>query len=143
MAQANAPVQINRSVVEQLMVDAMLLADEAESYFAGEDPEGGLSVDQHVELACEAFRTVAILKGLVERLGQPALPADLEPLSPIPDSLDAAELPPKGRAILAATRALHERVRDFEARRSALTQFGVTASPARLLQDRLAASIAR
>lgn len=138
------PVRINRSVLEQLAIDAMLLADEADSYFSGEeDPAcAELPLEQQVEFACEAFRTTALLKQLVERLSRPEVAGSAPPLAEAnaPDSLELMQLPPKARAIVAATRALHARVRELEFQRIAAATAPV-ASPARQLQAHLAASL--
>lgn len=143
MVSANDPVRIDRSAIEQLMIDAMLLADEAESYFADEDPAcAELPAEVQVEFACEAFRTTSLLKQLIDRLAKPELvgaahalcqPAEL-------DMRDFARLPPKARAIVAATRALYERVRELEGQRAAVTA-DPPPSPAKQLQDRLKAQL--
>jgi len=144
MVSAMEPVRINRSVLEQLAIDAMLLADEAESYFGGEeDPAcATLPVELQVEFACEAFRTTALLKQLVDRLSRPELVGASPPLAEpgAPDSLELQKLPPRARAIVAATRALHARVRDLEFQRLAAAASPLP-SPARQLQAHLVASL--
>lgn len=144
MVNANDPVRIDRSVIEQLTIDAMLLADEAESYFGGEDDlaSAELSPDLQVEFACEAFRTTTLLKQLVDRLAKPELasrsPTLREPAEP--NLIEFSKLPPRARAIVAATRALYERVRDLDEQR-ALVLSEPPPSPAKQLQERLIATI--
>lgn len=143
MVNPNDPVRIDRSAIEQLTIDAMLLADEAESYFADEDPAcAELPADVQVDFACEAFRTTSLLKQLIDRLAKPELvgaaPALRQP-SDI-DIRDFSRLPPKARAIVAATRTLYERVRELEGQRAAVAA-DPPPSPAKQLQDRLIAQL--
>lgn len=144
MVSVMEPVRINRSVVEQLAIDAMLLADEAESYFGGEeDPAcAAMSVEMQVEFACEAFRTTALLKQLVDRLNRPELVGKEPPLAEAApaDGFELNKLPPRARAIVAATRALHARVRELETQRLIAATMGAP-SPARELQVHLAAAL--
>lgn len=141
MVSVAEPVRINRSVIEQLTIDAMLLADEAESYFGCEEfVSADMPAELQVEFACEAFRTTATLRQLIERLTQPALVG--QPLREVISPLlsDQSRLPPKARAIVAATRALFDRVVELERQRMDAGQ-EPPPSPARLLQDRLEASL--
>lgn len=135
------PVAITRSRVEQLTIEAMVLADEAETYFAGEDALDGAD-QSRVAFAAEAFRSMFVLRQALDYL---ARCDELDPASPpfegsLADLTDGHALPARARAIVAATRALCERVADLRPRLP--LPVPVLASPARQLQARLVASLA-
>lgn len=138
------PVVITRALVEQLTIEAMVLADEAESYFSGEEEpaRAELAPELQVAFACEAFRTAARLKQLVDWLarhdprGLAVEPWPHEPAERLPEH---ERLPPRARAIVAATHELCERVAALRPRRA--TQPVV--SPARMLQAQLEAQLAQ
>lgn len=136
------PVAITRALLETLTIEAMVLADEAESYFGADDEaRSAFDADLSIAFACEAFRTAARLKQLVGWLaghgGEPPVFALADDVS---DSPDFARLPAHARAIVAATHELCERVRRLQ-RQPEMPE--VVPSPARLLQERLVASLAR
>lgn len=147
MVKSNPPALIARAQVEALTIEAMVLADEAETYFAGaEDAIGDdLSPELKVAFACEAFRTAQRLKALVgwlaldhdqghgDRNGHAATwRTEAAP------ACDLKQLPPRARAIVAATHELCQRVAQLQ--RPPRLDASI-ASPARLLQERLQASI--
>lgn len=145
-----APQPITPRLVDSLYTEAMLIADEARSYFedAGRDDRDGLDPFERVGFSCESLKVTtrimhvvawlltqrAVASGELQsaatrrpgrRLGK-ASESDLELLD---------RLPPSARALIQASRDLYGRVKrlDEDARE------GVTdaPSPARALQNRL------
>ena len=140
MASVAEPVAITRALVETLTIEAMVLADEAESYFGTEPGERqALDQDLQVAFACEAFRTAARLKQLVGWLSG-SCPATLLSIEASgPELPELPRLPARARALVAATLELCERVRRLQ-NQPAMPPIMI--SPARVLQERLVASLA-
>lgn len=139
------PISITRGMVESLTIEALVLADEADAYFAGDEERHErerLEPRLQIAFAGEALRTSSLLKQLLDWLAQGALdgpcpPDALQRAAPL--SPDVDELPPRARALAHATRALWRRVSDLPrlqpAREAAI-------SPARMLQHSLATRLA-
>jgi hypothetical protein len=138
-------ISITRGMVEALTIEALVLADEADAYFAGDDERAErerLEPRLQVAFACEALRTSSLLKQLLDWLAQGAVdsrrpPDALERVAPLGSEVD--ELPARARALAQATRALCRRVADLPRLQPARE---IAISPARMLQHSLATRLA-
>ena len=142
MAVTDNPVAIHRTVIEGLTVDAMVLADEVESYFGGDDLESALPCMDAATQAAVArigLKLATRLNRLVEFLVRAdarheAAPETVGTAEQLCTAEDTALLPPRARALAEAARQLLERV-------ERLRDLGGIAmpavSPARALQQRL------
>lgn len=150
MGSNRGDVRIHRRLIDTLYVDAMVLADEARSYFdeGGRQERELLDPMARVAFSCESLRVTTRLMHVVAWLltqravdaGEMA-PADaLDPsrrLGTAPDS-DAdtvRQMPAGARALIAASNDLYRRVARID---HAQASEGVHISPVRSLQDRLA-----
>ncbi len=147
MGRHDSPVAIHRTVVEALTVDAMVLADEVESYFGGEELEFALPLmepDAQAAIARVALKLATRLNRLVDWLVHhdartEAPPEAVGSAAQLFSDEDGLELPPRARALAEATRTLFALVEGLHDHRRATRM----ESPARALQSRLAASLAR
>lgn len=138
-------ISITRGMVEALTIEALVLADEADAYFAGDEERTErerLEPRLQVAFACEALRTSSLLKQLLDWLAQGAVdshraPDALERVGPLDSEVD--ELPARARALAQATRALCRRVALLPRRQPAPD---AAISPARMLQHSLATRLA-
>lgn len=141
MALSDEPVRIHSTLIERLTVDAMVLADEIESYFGGEEFEGNagmLEPAQQALVARAGLRLSRLVNALVEALARNDAHV-LPQAAPAGDQdwmrAEVAALPPRARALVEATRALTERIEGLQ---SAGGPTQEAPSPARALQAFLA-----
>lgn len=140
-------------VVDALYVDAMLLADEARSYFEeqGRVERDSLSTDERVAFSCESLRVTTRLMHVVAWLltrravdaGELSASAALDPSrrlgsAPFPAASLVAALPVRAAALVTASVALHRRAAALD---EAFAREAPASSPARSMQQRLAASL--
>lgn len=143
--------RLHRRLADALYVDAMLLADEARSYFeqGGADERDGLDPLARVAFSCESLRvTTRLMHILAFLLTQRAVEAgELTPMqalepsrrlggSPPFDLTAAARLPGRAGALAEASAALHRRAAALDV---ALALDLAPESPALAIQQRLAA----
>lgn len=143
--------RLHRRLVDSLHVEAMLLADEARSYFdeAGRSEREALDPIDRVGFSCESLKvTTRLMHVIAWLLTQRAVDAgELRPgdalhpsrrLGDEPRSEPASvvALPARARALIAASADLHRRVARLDAAQAA----SPAASPVRGLQARLAAT---
>ncbi|SDA20333.1 DUF1465 family protein [Sphingomonas sp. NFR15] len=142
--------RIHRHLIDVLYVDAMVLADEARSYFddGGRVDREALPPLARVAFSCESLKvTTRLMHAIAWLLTQRAVAAGemaprdaLDPSrrlgpAPISDAAAVADLPARARALIQASADLYRRVGLLDA-----AQAGVAmgASPARSMQERLA-----
>jgi regulator of CtrA degradation len=143
--------RVHRRLVDQLYVEAMLLADEARHYFDGAARDDREPLDPliRVGFSCESLKVTTRLMHIIAwLLTQRAVDAGeisprdaLDPTRRLADAprFDAdlvAALPVRARDLIAASADLHRRV----ARLDGAQGEGPAASPARSLHARLAMS---
>lgn len=137
-------------VVDALYVDAMLLADEARSYFDedGRAEREALSPDDRVAFSCESLRvTTRLMHVIAWLLTRRAVDAgDLDPAAaldpsrrlgatgPVPATLLAA-LPARAATLVTASLSLHRRAATLD---EAFATAAPPASPARSMLQGLA-----
>jgi regulator of CtrA degradation len=128
---------LHRKLVDALHIEAMVLADEARSYFdeAGRAEREALDPLDRVGFSCESLKvTTRLMHVIAWLLTQRAVYAgELQPR----DALHAATvavLPLRARALIAASADLHRRVAHLEAGQVDWRPD----SPARGMQERLA-----
>lgn len=146
---------ITPKLIDALYVEAMMLADEARSYFdrEGQEDRAGLDPVARVGFSCESLRVTTRLMHVVSwllvrkaiqageltdsdgqqperRLGRSADSSE--------DMLRLAKLPPRARRIIDASQDLYNRVQRLDQQ---LGQPAVVESPARQLLGRLEASL--
>ena len=143
--------RLHRRLVDSLHVEAMLLADEARSYFdeAGRAEREALDPLDRVGFSCESLKVTTRLMHIIAwLLTQRAVDAgELRPRDalhpsrrlgepPISDPSAVAVLPPRARGLIRASADLHRRVARLD-----VAQEGAppAASPVKGLQERLAA----
>lgn len=142
------PVQ--RRLRCSLYAEAMLLADEARSYFEDAGPAESASLDPltRVRFSCESLKVTTRIMHVVAWLlmrravdageiapTEPRLPSRRLGASPEVDEVAYAAVPERARALIDASVDLHRRVQHLD---RALDEEAV--SPARLMQERLARS---
>jgi regulator of CtrA degradation len=142
--------RLHRRLVDSLHVEAMLLADEARSYFdeAGRAEREALDPLDRVGFSCESLKvTTRLMHVIAWLLTQRAIDAgELRPRDalhpsrrlgepPVSDPAAVAVLPQRARALIEASADLHRRVARLD-----LAQEGepAHASPVRSMQERLA-----
>lgn len=143
-----AHIRFSRRMVDSLYVDAMLLADEARSYFDdyGRGERDGLSPADRVAFSCESIKvTTRLMHVIAWLLTQRAVEAgELSPvaardpsrrLGPAPDSSPEtiASMPLSARALIRASATIHRRVAVLDEESGAPAE-----SPVRKLVERLA-----
>jgi len=149
MEQEHGRAFITRKLVDSLYVEAMVLADEARSYFdrdATADREA-MAPDLRVHFACESLRvTTRLMHVIAWLLTQRAVAAgELSPNdarkpdrrlgeAPESDQLLARAFPPAARELIQTSQELYDRVRRLE-RLSG--EAAPVYSPARTLMNRL------
>ncbi len=143
MAEKDPAITIHRSAVESMTVEAMVLIDEVETYFANSDEitntwssNAQLSFKQSGLLI--STRLTELVDWMVRHTNQVDL--TLERFSLSEGDANPVDLPPRARALIAAARSLFARVDALSD-----TQQGLVSvqSPARLLQDRVERSFSR
>jgi regulator of CtrA degradation len=142
--------RLERRLIDSLYVEAMLLADEARSYF---DDRGRIERDRleplmRVVFSCESMKvTTRLMHVIAWLLTQRAVGAGelsrrdaLDPSrrlgeGPTSDDSGLTALPDTARVLIAASDDLHRRVARLDAAQS---EPPLVLSPARAMQDRLA-----
>lgn len=142
--------RIHRRLIDSVYVEAMLLADEARSYFdeVGRSERELLSPMARVAFSCESLKVTTRLMHVIAWLltqraviaGELSAAQATEPsrrLGEAPDTepLVAADLPPHARRMIDASIDLHRRVARLDA---AQLRDLPDPSPARAMLDRLA-----
>lgn len=141
MSLSDEPVRIHSTLIERLTVDAMVLADEIESYFGGDEFEanaGLLDPAQQAMVARSGLRLSRLVNTLVEALARNdshVLPHTAATSEQDWLRAEVQALPPRARALVEATRALIERI---DGLRSPGGPTQDAPSPARALQAFLA-----
>lgn len=142
--------RMHRRLIDTLYVDAMVLADEARSYF---DETGRLERDllepmARVSFSCESLKvTTRLMHVIAWLLTQRAVDAgELQPRdaldpsrrlgpAPVSDAAAVAVMPRQAQALIAASAELYRRVGRLDAAQAGEI---VVTSPARSMFDRLA-----
>jgi regulator of CtrA degradation len=147
-----APLALNRKLVDALYVEAMLLADEARSYFDanGRTERDALPALHRVGFSCESLRVTTRLMHVIAWLltrravdageiseMQAAAPERRLGRSQGHDPETVAALPETARQIIAATSDLHARVARMDRE---MARPPVPFSPAQGLMQRLQAA---
>ena len=142
--------RVHTRLIDALYVEAMVLADEARSYFddGGRADREALSPMERVAFSCESLKVTTRLMHIIAwLLTQRAIDAGeltrreaLDPsrrlgAAPVTDGAVFASLPDPARALIAASADLHRRVARLDA---AQELDAPLPSPARSIQDRLA-----
>ena len=145
--QEAANIRFSRRMTDSLYVDAMLLADEARSYFDdyGRGERDGLSPSDRVAFSCESIKvTTRLMHVIAWLLTQRAVEAgELSPvaardpsrrLGPAPESAPEAiaTMPLSARALIRASVEIHRRVAALDGDSDAPAE-----SPVRKLVERL------
>ncbi len=140
---------IHRRLIDSLYTEAMLLADEARSYFddAGRAEREALDPLIRVGFSCESLKVTTRLMHVIAwlmtqravDLGELSRRDLLDPSrrlghAPVFDADLVSALPRTAQGMIAASADLHRRV----ARLDEALQTSATPSPARTLQDRIA-----
>jgi regulator of CtrA degradation len=143
--------RLHRRLVDSLHVEAMLLADEARSYFdeAGRAEREALDPLDRVNFSCESLKvTTRLMHVIAWLLTQRAVDAgELRPRdalhpsrrlgeAPVSDAGAVAVLPARARLLIEASADLHRRV----ARLDAAQEEQVADSPVHSLHQRLAST---
>lgn len=144
-------IRIHRRVIDMLYIDAMVLADEARSYFddSGQDDRAGLDPIARVSFSCESLKMTTRLMHVIAWLltqravdvGEMKARGVLDPsrrlgTAPTSDPAALAVLPAAAQRLIAASDNLHRRVARLDHTQSVET---VTAeSPVHSLRSLLA-----
>lgn len=143
-------LRLQRRLIDSLYVEAMLLADEARSYFDedGRDDRGNLDAILRVSFSCESLKvTTRLMHVIAWLLTQRAIdagelhPSDgLDPsrrlgVAPRTDLVAIDLLPVRARALINASADLHRRVALLD---TAQGQEEPSYSPVRSMQQKLA-----
>ena len=150
MSRSLAEARLHHRLTDALYMEAMLLADEARSYFdeAGKNDREGLSPLDRVAFSCESLKVTTRLMHIIAwLLTQRAVQAGeltereaLDPsrrlgIAPVTDEALLVQLPPSAAGLIAASVDLHRRVARLDDAQDAAVP---VASPARSIQSRLA-----
>ncbi|RDE07388.1 DUF1465 family protein [Sphingomonas aracearum] len=145
--------RLQRRLIDTLYVDAMVLADEARSYFdqGGRVDRDALDPMARVSFSCESLKVTTRLMHVIAWLltqravdvGEMAPRDALDPsrrLGPAPQSDPVAveQMPTRARSLIAASAELYRRVQRLD--EAQIAQMAPV-SPARTMLDRLAMSI--
>ena len=148
----NARARLAPKLLDSLYVEAMVLADEARTYFDRDGREQRLTLDPLVRVAfcCESLKVTTRLMHIIawlltQRAVQAGELTPVDALSPSRRLGEAPEteaatletMPAQARAIIATSIELHRRVARLDA---SLDEPAVDASPARRMLERLSAS---
>ena len=149
MAQDNGQIQLTPKLIASLYTEAMVLADEARSYFdrQGREERDRLEPLLRVGFACESLKVTtrlmhviawlltqrAVEAGELSRL-EARRPARLLGEPPVSDKAVLARLPDAARALVESSRELFARVQRLEETRP---KADAQPSPARSLLSRL------
>ncbi|WP_375383072.1 DUF1465 family protein [uncultured Sphingomonas sp.] len=143
-------LRLRQRLIDRLYTDAMLLADEARSYFdeGGQAERDALSPLTRVAFSCESLKvTTRLMHVIAWLLTQRAVMAGELPMrdaldpsrrlgdAPVSDHAVLADLPRSALALVGASEDLHRRVARLDRAQVAPTR---VESPARSMQDRLA-----
>lgn len=143
---------VQRRLIDALYVEAMLLADDARSYFDddGREERDSLSVMARVTFSCESLKVTTRLMHVIAWLltqravfaGELGIADALHPSrrlgeAPVTDEGVHTELPPRAQRLVDASRELHRRVARLDAAQVAEAP---GQSPARQMFERLASS---
>lgn len=143
--------RIQRRVIDTLYIDAMVLADEARSYFdeGGRADREALDPLARVSFSCESLKVTTRLMHIIAWLltqravdaGEMALREALDESrrlgeAPITDGAVIAAMPAAAQALIAASIDLHRRVARLDQIQA--DEIERCESPARDMQDRLA-----
>jgi regulator of CtrA degradation len=143
--------RIQRRVIDTLYIDAMVLADEARSYFdeGGRADREALDPLARVSFSCESLKvTTRLMHVIAWLLTQRAVDAgEMAPrealdesrrLGPAPmsDAAIVSAMPEAARTLIAASVDLHRRVARLDQIQA--DEVDIMESPARTMQDRLA-----
>jgi len=136
MAETDSAITLHRSAVESMTVEAMVLIDEVETYFASLDElTNSFSPDAYVMLKQVGVRLSSGLTRLVDWMVQHGSSAELaSERFEAEDEPESASLPARARALIAAAQSLFVRVDALCNLQNGLVD---VQSPARLLQDRV------
>ncbi len=132
------PIRLHSTVIERLTVDAMVLADEVESYFGTNEIEEAiarLDLEEQAQLARAGLRLSRLANHLVEVVARydgrdAVVRVEIEEHSWMRE--DYERLPPRARALVEATCGLLDRIEGIRSPK------GLTPGPARALQAFLA-----
>lgn len=142
--------RIHRRLIDSLYVEAMVLADEARSYFdeGGRGDREALAPMERVAFSCESLKVTTRLMHIIAWLltqravdaGELSLGEALDPsrrlgTAPATDPAVVADLPEGARALIEASADLHRRVARLDMAQAIRSPMP---SPARSFQDRLA-----
>lgn len=142
--------RIHRRLIDTLYVDAMVLADEARSYFdqGGRLERDALDPIARVAFSCESLKVTTRLMHVIAWLltqravdsGEMAPREALDPSrrlgpAPVSDATATKVMPPAALALIEASADLYRRVERLD---EALAEDEIIASPARSMLDRLA-----
>lgn len=140
MTTSHDGIAIHATATERLAIDAMVLADEIETYFGSDEVEATMALMDapgQARVARAGLRLSRLASQLVEQLAH--APGSLVPTELTGEQSwmrdDVSALPPRARALVEATRALVDRMRDLQAVGGPTF---VVPSPARALQEMLA-----
>lgn len=152
MRALHSTAPIHRKLVDSLYVDAMLLADEARTYFdvVGRGERELLEALSRVTFSCESLKVTTRLMHVIAWLltqravdagelsaGDARSPARRLGEAPESDAETLATMPVQARTIILASMDLYRRVARLDA---SLCEAEAPASPARDMIQRLAAS---
>jgi regulator of CtrA degradation len=152
MSRSRAEARLHHRLTDSLYMEAMLLADEARSYFdeAGKGDREGLSPLDRVAFSCESLKVTTRLMHIIAWLltqravetGELTPREALDPsrrlgTAPVTDKALLTQLPPAAAGLIAASIDLHRRVARLDDAQDAALP---VASPARSIQSRLAMS---
>ena len=146
---ARSESRLHRRLVDSLHVEAMVLADEARSYFdeAGRAEREALDPLDRVGFSCESLKVTTRLMHIIAWLltqravaaGELAPRQALDPSrrlgeAPVTDPTSLAAMPAEARSLIRASIELHRRVGRLDV---AQAQQTVPVSPARVMLERL------
>jgi len=143
MHESLAESRIHRRLIDQLYVEAMVLADEARTYFDedGRAERESLSPIERVGFSCESLKVTTRLMHVIAVAAGELRPSEaLDPSrrlgdAPRTDEAAAAALPLRARLLIMASSDLHRRIARLD--RPTHADHAVP-SPARAMQQRLA-----